>query len=303
VTQLFVVLDDVLFLVPLDALPLGEGRVGDTYRITQLVSLARSTTAGPAEGPVRLLALGDVAYDGQEAVVAEAGAPSAVALRGIDGVRFDSLPGTAREVERLAELFDEAAFGEATLLLGNDASKARLLSEVRGADYVHVATHGWFAREWSVAGDALAFAPLALCGVALAGANEGRDALGRVPGVLTAEELASLQLADCRLAVLSACETNVGLSRPGEGILSLQAALHAAGARATVTSLWEVDDGATQELMEGFYRGLWLEGLPPGEALWSAKAALRASGAPLADWAGWILSGRLDLPRPASDGR
>ena len=38
-----------------------------------------------------------------------------------------------------------------------------------------------------------------------------------------------MDLGSCELAVLSACETNVGYRRAGEGIHSLQAALHAAG--------------------------------------------------------------------------
>ena len=81
------------------------------------------------------------------------------------------------------------------------------------------------------------FAPETLCGLAFAGANRGKDALGRVPGILTAEELAGLDLSECELAVLSACETNVGVRRAGQGIRSLQAALHAAGARLTVTDI------------------------------------------------------------------
>ena len=52
-----------------------------------------------------------------------------------------------------------------------------------------------------------------------------------MPGILTAEELATFDLRNCELAVLSACETNVGIRRAGQGIQSLQTALHAAGAR------------------------------------------------------------------------
>ena len=59
-----------------------------------------------------------------------------------------------------------------------------------------------------------------------------------------------LDLSNCELAVLSACETNVGIRRAGQGIQSLQGALHAAGARTAITSLWKVDDRPTRELME-----------------------------------------------------
>lgn len=49
-------------------------------------------------------------------------------------------------------------------------------------------------------------APMLLCGVALAGANRGRDSLGRWKGILTAEELCSLTLSARDLAALPACE-------------------------------------------------------------------------------------------------
>ena len=96
------------------------------------------------------------------------------------------------------------------------------------------------------------------------------------------------------MAVLSACETNVGIRRAGQGIQSLQAALYAAGARSSITSLWKVDDAATRRLMELFYTKLWEEGLPKAQALWEAKCVLREEGAPVRDWAGWVLTGDPD---------
>ena len=138
------------------------------------------------------------------------------------------------------------------------------------------------------------FAPETLCGLGLAGANRGKDSLGHVPGILTAEELATFDLRNCELAVLSACETNVGIRRAGQGIQSLQTALHAAGARTAITSLWKVDDASTRRLFELFYTKLWQEELGKADALWQAKMALRAEGHPPRDWAGWVLSGDPD---------
>jgi len=134
-------------------------------------------------------------------------------------------------------------------------------------------------------------APMTLCGLALAGANNGRDSLGRVPGILTAEELCSLDLSQCELAVLSACETNVGIRRAGQGIQSLQSALYAAGARTSITSLWKVDDAATRRLFESFYRSLWIKKMGKADSLWRAKMALRDQGYAVRDWAGWALTG------------
>ena len=86
-----------------------------------------------------------------------------------------------------------------------------------------------------------------------------REQPGQGAGIITAEELVILKLSNCELAVLSACGTNVGIRRAGQGIQSLQSALHAAGARTSLTSPWKVDDAAPRRLMELFYTRLWEE--------------------------------------------
>ncbi len=94
--------------------------------------------------------------------------------------------------------------------------------------------------------------------------------------------------------MLSACETNVGLRRAGQGIQSLQGALHAAGVRTAITALWKVDDAETRRLMELFYAKLWGDGLGKADALWQAKMAIRKQGHPPSAWAGWVLTGDPD---------
>jgi CHAT domain-containing protein len=141
--------------------------------------------------------------------------------------------------------------------------------------------------------------PMLLCGLALTGANLPEDELGRAPGLITAEELAGLDLSSCELAVLSACDTARGeIRRAGQGVASLQKALQIAGARSVITSSWKVPDEATKELMLDFYRRVWVEKKPKWKALWEAKTKLRDAkderGDPkytLRDWAAWVLTG------------
>jgi CHAT domain-containing protein len=101
------------------------------------------------------------------------------------------------------------------------------------------------------------------------------DPLSNLPwaedGILTAEEVQSLDLRGTDLVVLSACDTGLGHGRYGQGVLGLQRAFHAAGARAVVASLWKVDDAATSVLMELFYTNLWVKKLPKLEALRQAQ--------------------------------
>jgi CHAT domain-containing protein len=155
------------------------------------------------------------------------------------------------------------------------------------ARIAHLATHGFFAdpkfrsalqvdpalfevrgRERVGAG---MLSPLVLSGLVFAGANRP-DAPGR--GLLTGEALVGLDLSGLELAVLSACETGLGEVAGGEGVFGLQKALHLAGCRAVVASLWKVDDDATAALMGLFYRHLWVDNLPPREALRRAQLTL-----------------------------
>jgi CHAT domain-containing protein/tetratricopeptide (TPR) repeat protein len=306
--RVHVCLDDVLFLVPLDALPLEEeGVLGDRLRLLHLSSLAQLLAPETPGSSERVLALaGGIDY---EATTEEARATSQAVtppLGASDRLTLKPLEGTRTEVQALARLFEARTGRVPRLLTGQSVTRSALRAALEGATHVHLATHGWFAGddERSQGDDAplvaggmrgadivRGFAPLALCGLGLSGANLPPDELGRVEGILTAEELAGFPLAACELAVLSACETNVGLRRAGQGIQSLQTALHEAGARSSLTSLWSVSDDSTVLLMEAFYHGLWEQGLSKSEALWRAKRSLRERGLAPWHWAGWVLTG------------
>jgi CHAT domain-containing protein len=233
---------------------------------------------------------------------------------------FPTLPETRAEVRAIGDYFEEVFGKDAgkVLLERRKASRENLFELAPKARFLHVATHGWFApesvrsfedpepidkqtglgrrmsREERVRG----MSPMLLCGLALAGANLPADATGRIPGLVTAEELSTLDLSNCELAVLSACDTNVGVRRAGQGVASLQRALHMAGARSVITSLWRVPDEATKDLMVDFYRRIWVEKKPKAQALWEAKMKLRGAkdeaGRPrytTRDWAAWVLTG------------
>src|SRR5439155_4978479 len=100
--------------------------------------------------------------------------------------------------------------------------------------------------------------PLLRSGIVLAGANTIGDkaAAGVEDGWGTAEEIALLNLRGTELVVLSACQTGLGDIKTGEGVYGLRRAFLYAGARTLVTSLFEVPDTETRELMTRFYAGL-----------------------------------------------
>ena len=93
-------------------------------------------------------------------------------------------------------------------------------------------------------------------------------------GVLTATQIAELDLRNVELVVLSACETGLGDLSGGEGVLGLQRAFQFAGARSTVSTLWGVDDRVTGELMKRMYSNRLEKNLSSAEAVREARWVL-----------------------------
>jgi CHAT domain-containing protein len=90
--------------------------------------------------------------------------------------------------------------------------------------------------------------------LALANANHTRDhAIDENEGLLTAEEVATLDLHGVEWVVLSACQSAAGEAWGREGVLGMQRAFRLAGARTVIASQWSVDDDATREWMRALY--------------------------------------------------
>ena len=202
------------------------------------------------------------------------------------------LKGTRLESDLIAEcLFMHNL--EPEIYLGADGTE-EAFKEMSGRDIslLHVATHGFALSEASVrknsqtmdyldtAEDNSAQADNSLCysGLLLAGANNvlsGRPLPeGMENGVLTAREIACLDLRGLQLAVLSACQTGLGELRE-DGVFGLQRGFKKAGAHTLLMSLWSVDDEATQTMMTHFYEAL-TQGQTRRQAFHTAQNALRS---------------------------
>ena len=79
-----------------------------------------------------------------------------------------------------------------------------------------------------------------------------------------------MNLDNPELVVLSACESGVGEMQAGEGIISIAKSFIQSGAQSIVTTLWNVNDEKTKELMTYFYQNL-KKGMPKDVALQAAK--------------------------------
>jgi CHAT domain-containing protein len=161
---------------------------------------------------------------------------------------------------------------------------------------LHINTHGFYkppSTGKSLLGNSGASEPLLNSGLALAGANQywltGSLQQGEEEdGLLTAYEIAQLNLSGLQLATLSACETALGQPTGEEGTLGLVRGLRIAGVPRVLASLWPVPAKATNELMLAFYRQ-WALQPNPAKALRQAQLALLAKGYPPFYWAGWVL--------------
>jgi CHAT domain-containing protein len=232
---------------------------------------------GPPPAP-SLLVLGAVDYGGGT------GPSAAGDERSSTRRAWTELPGTRGEIATVKDLFEEAhPEARAEALRKGKATEAAVRQDAPRYRYLHLATHGFFAPEGLAHGrggedtDGGAPHPGLLAGLVLAGANRPAEA-GQDDNILTALEVAELDLRGVDLAVLSACETGLGQAVGGEGLVSLQRAFQVAGARSVMASLWSVDDEATRRLMERFYENLWQKQMPKLEALRAAQLWMLKEG-------------------------
>ena len=305
-TRLLVSPDGALNLIPFAALVDERGSyLVERYSLTYLTSgrdllrlqVARESKSAP-------VVVADPAF-GEPAVIASslgAGRDAAAGERvqlDHSQVFFGPLPGVGAEVRALKELLPQATF-----LTRAQATKAAL-KRVRAPRILHIATHGFFLQNNPPVIDRVTQTedtrqlsklatnvenPLLRSGLALAGANQSVS--GDDNGVLTAFEMAHLNLWGTKLVVLSACDTGIGEVKNGEGVYGLRRALVLAGTESQMVSLWPVSDSRTRDLMIGYYQAL-LQNQGRGEALRQVQLRMLSSKAHSHPyyWASFIQTG------------
>jgi CHAT domain-containing protein len=325
-THLLISPDGQLSLIPFAALVDENNRyLIERYTFTYLSSgrelLRMGRDAAPRQGAVLVANPDFGAAEDPFSVVTRAGSRDrptpTTPTRSVDFntlTTFDPLPGTQQEAEAIAPLLPNL-----TLLEGSQATEERL-KQVQGPSILHIATHGFFLQDQECLavpnargglGNAtvtIEFAgentpctptprtvenPLLRSGLVLAGVN-GRSQRPDTSedGVLTAQEVAQLDLYGTQLVVLSACETGLGNIVNGEGVYGLRRAFELAGAESQLMSLWKVDDTGTSQLMSLYYQRL-MAGEGRSAALRDVQLELLHTGAYSHPyyWASFIFSG------------
>lgn len=185
------------------------------------------------------------------------------------------LPATLTEVETIQEVLSNAGW-QTHVFTGLQADERSIkdLANLEKTDILHVATHGFAfpdvkrkdqkpvakgtESQYQFSDD-----PMVRSGLLLSGSNSSWTgdpqklvSTSGEDGILTASEVANLNLTNTKLVVLSACKTGLGKIDGDEGILGLQRGFKLAGVDQLVVSLWSVPDHETMELMTSFYTQL-----------------------------------------------
>ncbi len=136
---------------------------------------------------------------------------------------------------------------------------------------LHISSHGDYeGNDKTSAKDAMNNSFLALSGINSYSSNLLDD------GKITAADIAQMNLRQCDLAVLSACNTGLG-GKGTDGIFGLQRGFKNAGVRSLLISLKPVYDESTAKLMTAFYEGI-SQGKSKRQSLLDAQNAIKAMG-------------------------
>jgi CHAT domain-containing protein len=241
--QLIVELDGALAEIPVQALMTADGR----YLGERFVIL---NSVGLRAGELRQETF---SRETRTVVVAD---PT---VHGPSTVQFHPLPDSLKEADEIQKVFPASV-----QLREDQATIANLQKQLPEVELVHFSGHGYVNGE----NGALLFA-----------AKDPKDDYDP----LRSSEVAHQNWSRVRLVVLSACAAAAGETRGPQNPESLVRALISAGSPRVVAALWNVQSGATLELMKEFYSSLG-RGKTPAQALYSAQQKIQHSSLQHSDW-------------------
>ena len=299
----------LLFQVALESLPLQDGTLlGDHYRFIrlssarELASFEEKLNLAATDGKTNAVLYGGLQYEVEASIMAaEAkryGMTQLLACRG--SMRGDSifyeLPWSKIEIDTIERKFMEQGFSVCSYTGARGTEESFLSLSGKAPQILHIATHGFYyapdkAKEMEYLRgyeDAMS-----LTGLVMSGGNTawlGRELPeGVLDGILTANDIAQLDLSGVDLVVLSACQSGNGKAT-SEGLYGLQRAFKKAGVKTVVMSLWDVNDMVGTEFMIAFYENL-LKGTDGDvrKALNAAKLKIREKYQEPYDWAEFVV--------------
>ncbi len=212
---------------------------------------------------------------------------------------FGFLRASGYEADQIANILLEKSV-KVNIFEGTDADEVSFRKmDGNSPSIIHLATHGFyfvgFDKYTEYFDKLLSYSvkdnSMLLSGILLADANSTLNGSNeQTPlndGVITAEEIAMLDLRNTQLVVLSACETAIGANLQ-EGFGGLVRAFKNAGAKNILASLWKVPDDVTAKLMVAFYKYL-VSGVEMHNALKKAQQEVSRQYPDPYYWASFII--------------
>jgi CHAT domain-containing protein len=243
ITTFYFVPWGVLNKIAIEALPYDrETTVSYHYNTTRLSSTRELVNKHNLHPNKSATLFGDLFYRASAETMQQAATRSAVG----------TLPYSKQEINGINELMSGKQY-QVNVLSQKQGTEASFKSlSGKSPSILHLSTHGFVNRR--IEGDAMQRSGLIMAYGARAW--EGKAVPKETEdGILTAAEIASLDLSGTDIVVLSACNTALG-EVTTEGVWGLQRAFKLAGVQTIVMSLWAVDDEATAIFMQYFYEAL-----------------------------------------------
>lgn len=280
----------------------------DRYELHQVTTTAQLARRGKKEKPSRSATIyGSIFYNASQAkryapLIASLAqeAPEADPEKLRAAIRMESFPfleSTPYELSNIRKSFAKSKVKATTQEGDAPTEQAFRTNDGNSPDILHISTHGFYFPTPSDAAAIPYFRkfsnlyPMNCSGLVLSGAEQawkGADLPLESDNILTSNEIATLNLENTRLVVLSACETALG-ANSSDGVFGLQRGFKQAGVRSVCASLWSVNDASTSSFMQTFYR-LWLnEGQPMQEAFKNTMIEQRAKTPPPYYWAPFVM--------------
>lgn len=299
----------MLFQIALESIPLEDGTLlGEHYNFVRLSSareLVRYKSAlDIANKNAKAILYGGLTYDIEpddiQAAAMKYEIPPMFALRG-GMMRGDSiyreLPGTEKEVLAVGGILRQNGIKVESRMGVEGTAESFVGMNGKAPDYLLMATHGFYYTPQEAENfeylkgykDAMSLSGLVFSGgnAAWLGKSIPEGVMG---GILTASDIATLDLSGMDMVVLSACQTGQGKAT-SEGLYGLQRAFKKAGVNTIVMTLWNVDDEVTREFMVKFHEFLakptnkWNK----RKAFEQAKAYIRQQRPESSYWAGFVM--------------
>jgi tetratricopeptide (TPR) repeat protein len=278
--RIFFSADGSLHRMGIEYLLINEKPMSEMYEVYRLSSTKELCYSRGRIKPSQAVLFGDINYN-EDATESAAMQSLTGQKRGSSG--FHNLDNTLREVNGIQSVLKAQGVDHVIALRDTEASRVAFVSlSDSQVNLIHIATHGLFRDEKASDAESMKNSVLAF-----AGANVDDEAL------VSAADIAGMNLRQCDLAVLSACET--GLGKLGDdGVFGLQRGFKNAGVHTLLMSLKEVHDQSTADLMIRFYLHL-MDGSTKREALVKAQQEIRQMGYTDPEyWATFILLDGVD---------